>query len=412
MRLPGGAITALGVTQLIGWGTTFYLPAVLAQSMAADTDWSTTEIFAAFSWSLLVAGAISGRIGRMLDRHGARAVMAVGSGGVVLGLLTLASASHWLQLFLAWTVLGVASRATQYDAAFAAIAAIARSGARRAISLVTLWGGLASTVFWPIGHTLGETIGWRWTLAIYALLNLAVCLPLHLRFAAARHATDADPVSPAVPGAAAQGAGTPASVEALARDALAGRERDRALVTFAIVLAAYAFVFSCLAAHLIDVIQGLGLAATTAVGLSSMMGIAQVGSRSLELIGQRWLAPLTVGVISLGLLPLSLLIMLAARGDPLVIAGAALLCGAGNGLVTVVRGAVPLALFGHAGYAGTLGRIAAPGLASAALAPLIFDRVLQSVGARGGLALLSVVGLAAFAGMVWLSRQRPGGSPA
>jgi len=109
---------------------------------------------------------------------------------------------------------------------------------------------------------------------------------------------------------------------------------------------------------LIAVIQGLGLAATTAVGLSSMMGIAQVGSRSLELIGQRWLAPLTVGVISLGLLPLSLLIMLAAGGDPLLIAGAALLCGAGNGLVTVVRGAVPLALFGHAGYAGTLGRIA------------------------------------------------------
>jgi MFS family permease len=410
VRLPGGAITALGITQLIGWGTTFYLPAVLAQSMAADTGWSTTEIFAAFSLSLLVAGAVSGRIGRMLDRHGARAVMAVGSGGVVLGLLTLASASHWLQLYLAWVVLGVASRATQYDAAFAAIAAITGSGARRAISLVTLWGGLASTVFWPIGHTLGETIGWRWTLALYALLNLAVCLPLHLRFAAAGRAAGAATVSPALVPAAAPGIEPPGTAEDAARDALAGRERDRALLTFAIVLAAYSFVFSCLAAHLIGVIQGLGLAATTAVGLSSMMGVAQVASRSLELIGQRWLAPLTVGVISLGLLPLSLSIMLAARGDPLLIAGAALLCGAGNGLVTVVRGAVPLALFGHVGYASTLGRIAAPGLASAALAPLIFDRVLQAVGARGGLVLLTVVGLAAFTGMLWLSRQRPAGS--
>ena len=262
-------------------------------------------------------------------------------------------------------------------------------------------------MFWPIGHTLGETIGWRWTLVLYALLNLAVCLPLHLRYAAARRGTGTAPVPAGGLPAAAPGIEPRGTAESVARDALAGRERDRALLTFAIVLAAYAFVFSCLAAHLIEVIQGLGLAATTAVGLSSMMGVAQVASRSLELIGQRWLAPLTVGVISLGLLPLSLLIMLAAGGDPLVIAGAALLCGAGNGLVTVVRGAVPLALFGHVGYASTLGRIAAPGLASAALAPLIFDRVLHAVGARGGLVLLTVVGLAAFTGMLWLSRQRP-----
>ncbi len=405
MRLPGGAVTALGITQLIGWGTTFYLPAILARSMAADTGWSTTEVFAAFSWSMLVAGAVSGRIGRAIDRHGARVVMGTGSLVVALGLLVLAGASHWLQLFVAWTLLGVASRATQYDAAFAAIAAISGSGARRAISLVTLWGGLASTVFWPIGHALDDALGWRWTVAIYALVNLAICLPLHLRFAAARH--------PVPTGEASIGTGStavPPPSLATGVDhagALQGKERDRALLTFAIVLSAHTFVFASLAAHLIDVMQGLGLAATTAVALSSTIGIAQVGARSLELLGQRWLAPLTVAVISLGMLPLSLAMMLAAQADPFVIAAASLLYGAGNGLVTVVRGAVPLVLFGHAGYATTLGRVAAPGLATAALAPLIFAWVLEAVGARGGIVLLTVIGLAGLAGMIRLARRTP-----
>ena len=404
MKLPGGAVTALGITQLIGWGTTFYLPAILARSMAADTGWSTTEVFAAFSWSMLVAGAVSGRIGRAIDRHGARLVMGAGSLVVALGLLTLAVASHWLQLFVAWTLLGVASRATQYDAAFAAIAAISGGGARRAISMVTLWGGLASTVFWPIGHALDEALGWRWTIAIYALVNLAICLPLHLRFAAARHPAPTGAAPNAVPPPAPPTGVDPAG-------ALHGRERERALLTFAIVLSAHTFVFASLAAHLIDVMQGLGLAATTAVALASTIGIAQVGARSLELLGQRWLAPLTVAVVSLGMLPLSLGMMLAAQADPFVIAAASLLYGAGNGLVTVVRGAVPLVLFGHAGYATTLGRVAAPGLATAALAPLIFAWVLEALGARGGIVLLTLIGLAGLAGMVRLARRTPAAAP-
>ena len=435
MKLPGGAVTALGITQLVGWGTTFYIPAVLGHTMAVDAGWSTSEVFGAFSWSLLVAGAVSRRIGHAIDLRGARAVMATGSIGVVLGLLMLASASHWIQLFLAWTLLGVASRATQYDAAFAAIAALTGAGARRAISMITLWGGLASSVFWPLGHLLDETLGWRWTVAIYALVNLVICLPLHLRFASERRASAVatDPRSdrpgtwptavppaaapnpaspnPASPHPASPAAAAPASgASTAAQGALHGPERERALLVFAVVLSAFSFVFSCVAAHMITLLQGLGLAAATAVGLSSIMGIAQVGARFLEMTAQRWFAPMSIGVIALALLPVSLTVMLAAGAAPTAIAAACVIYGAAIGLVTVVRGAVPLVLFGHAGYATTLGRIAAPGLATAALAPLLFDWILGTLGAHGALVLLLAIALTSLAGMLWLARQQVGAS--
>jgi len=417
-RLPGGAVTALGLTQLIGWGTTFYIPAALAHVIAADTGWTLTEVFAAFSWNLLIAGLASRVIGEAIDRLGARAVMSAGSAGVVAGLLTLASATHWLQLFAAWSMLGFAARASQYDAAFAAIAAIEGHRARRAISLITLWGGLASTVFWPFGHLLAEALGWRWTIAVYAALNLLVCLPLHLSLPARSASApaprreppastpDEDRGAPAAPDDHSAQHRTPGD----ARDAegsLPDKVRDRALLVFSAVLAGYSFVFSALSAHLIVLVQGLGLAAAAAVGLSSIKGVAQVGARFLELIGQRWLGPIAIGVIALGLLPLSMLIMLAAPPDPLVLATAIVIYGAANGLTTIVRGAVPLALFGHAGFGATLGRIAAPGLISAALAPLAFAWVLERAGARAGLGLLAAIGLAGLAGMLWLARRPP-----
>lgn len=397
-RLPGGAATALGITQLIGWGTTFYIPAVLAHVIAADAGWSLTEVFAAFSWNLLVAGLVSRPIGRAIDRAGARAVMSAGSAAIVVGLLLLATAAHQVQLFAAWTVLGVGARAAQYDAAFAAIAAIEGPRARRGISLITLWGGLASTAFWPIGHLLGEALGWRWTIAIYALLNLAVCLPLHLRLPVAPR----DAHRAGQPAAAMPLAGTePPSAEGR----IHGQARDRAMLVFASVMTAYSFAFSALSAHLIVLLQGLGLAAAAAVGLSSIKGVAQTAARFLELIGQRWLGPIAIGLIALGMLPLSLLTMLAAPPDPLAVAAATLVYGAANGLATIVRGAVPLALFGHAGYATTLGRIAAPGLISAAFAPLAFAWVLENAGPRAGLAGLAALSLLSFGGMVWLARR-------
>ena len=154
------AVTALGITQIVGWGSTYYSSAVLFAPMAADTGWSITLVFGAFSWAMLLSGLVSRRIGDLAERHGERRVMTAGSLAIVAGLLLLASAHHPVQLVLAWTLLGVAMRASLYESAFSALARLAGSGARRAISVVTLWGGLASTVFWPFGHWLVGQWGW------------------------------------------------------------------------------------------------------------------------------------------------------------------------------------------------------------------------------------------------------------
>ncbi|MEK9721105.1 MAG: MFS transporter, partial [Quisquiliibacterium sp.] len=299
----------------------------------------------------------------------------------------MSSAHHWVTLFAAWTVLGVATRAAQYDSAFAAIAEILGSGARRAISMITLWGGLASTVFWPVGHALGQSMGWRATMVVYALLNLLICLPLHLALPRQRSERKA------VPATAAQSRSSQGSTANHAPQAptasLNERDRERAMLVFALVLAGYSFVFSALSAHLIVLLEGIGLAAAVAVGLSSIKGIAQVAARFLEMVGQRWLSAITIGVIALAMLAGSMLMLVLMPPDPLLLAIATIVYGAANGLTTIVRGAVPLALFGHAGFGGTLGRIAAPGLVTAAIAPLAVASIIELSGPRTALELLA-----------------------
>ena len=173
-------ITALGITQIIGWGTTYYALGALSLDIAADRQWSKFLIFGAFSAALLISGFISRAAGRAIDDHGGRRVMAAGSCLAGLGCLILSAATEpWIYV-LGWLVLGPAMRLILYDAAFPALAQVAREKSRRSISYLTLFGGLASTVFWPVSHVLSQEIGWRNTFLVYALLHLLLCLPLHL----------------------------------------------------------------------------------------------------------------------------------------------------------------------------------------------------------------------------------------
>ncbi len=183
MAAVGPAIAALGISQIVGWGTTHYMPAILTAPMATGLGLSPTAVFGGFSWGILVAGLTARTTGRLIDRLGARKVMSAASASAAAGLLALAAARGLVGMLVGWTLLGLALRSILYDGAFAALTVLAGAGARRAISLVTLFGGLASTVFWPIGHWLDAELGWRTTLVVYATLNLAVCLPLHWHFA-------------------------------------------------------------------------------------------------------------------------------------------------------------------------------------------------------------------------------------
>ncbi|HEY0878121.1 MAG TPA: MFS transporter [Zeimonas sp.] len=384
----GAAIAALGLTQIVGWGTTHYLPAILADSIAGGIGASPTLVLGAFSWGLLVAGASARASGRLMDRHGARAVMTIASLLVALGLLAMSFARGWPLLFAGWTLIGLAMRSVLYDGAFAAMASLAGPGARRAISLLTLFGGLASTVFWPLGGWLDSVYGWRTTLQVYALLNVVPCALLHARFAGNRRTTVAQAHE-------ANPAASPIGLEA--------RHAQAALQLAALAFTLHAFVQSAMAAHLVQLLAGFGFGAAVAVSAASLMGVAQVLARIGEMALQRRLSAVAVSVPSVALLPAAFAVALALPPSPTSAALFVLLYGCANGLMTVVRGALPLAVFGSVGYAELLGRIAGPGFVAAAAAPVLFSALIEAAGPAAGLALLGVLSLGALGAIVVLA---------
>src|SRR5207247_1196141 len=197
------AFVALGITQITAWGTSYYCLGVLAGPIGRDTGWSRGFIFLGFTVALLVMGLVSRTVGRTIDRHGARAVMTLGTVLVSTGLFALAHARNETAYLAVWAFLGLGMRLCLYDAAFAALVQVAPSRGRTAISYLTLFGAFASSVFWMVGHALNERVGWRQTLVLFAIINLAVCLPLHW-FGLARRETgrgEAVPVGGAPPAA-------------------------------------------------------------------------------------------------------------------------------------------------------------------------------------------------------------------
>lgn len=392
------AVLALGITQITAWGTTYYLLGVLATPIMKDTGWSRSIVFLGFSIALLVMSLVSTRIGRMIDQRGGQFVMSLGSIACAIGLGALAFVtSEWAYLAV-WAFLGIAMRMTLYDAAFSAIVQVDVARGRRAISYLTLFGGFASSVFWPIGHYLATGIGWRQTLILFALLNLAVCLPLHWLGLPRRRPEPATKSSGASAAPAAHG------------QPLEGRARLIAMVLFAGVMSLNGFAMSALSVHLVPVLEATGIGTVAAVWLASLKGVAQVGGRIVEMTAWRNFHPVTVGRIALALVPLSLLIVYLGSASFAVALAFTLILGSGQGIITIVRGAVPLALFGSNGYGEVLGRIATPILLMNALAPLAFALVVDAFGPRAGdgllLACATIAWLAFEATAHWYRNQQ------
>lgn len=383
-------ICGLGLTQIIGWGTTYYMLGALSQDIARSTGWSGTLIFGAFSGALLLSGLISRHGGRLLDRIGGRRVMIAGSLFAGLGLSLMGLVPHPAAYVTGWLLLGLAMRFATYDAAFASLTQIVGQGARRAISYLTLFGGLASTVFWPVSHYLALNIGWSHTLLVYAGLNLFICLPIHWRVLRGAHGDGAaeHPAQPSTHG-------------------LAGRGRLMAIGLFATALALNGLVFSAISAHAVPLFQGLGFAGDEAVFMAALIGPSQVASRLGEIVMGRRLTPMHLGLIAFGLLPVAVgLFALLGFSWPAAIVFA-VLYGASNGLVTIAKGAVPLMLFGTRGYGEVLGVISAPNLILNAAAPLLFALLLGVVTPQASLLVAGAAALASTLFMLWLSRLHP-----
>jgi MFS family permease len=385
------AVNALGLTQITAWGTSFYCLGVLAKPIVADTGWTMTTVFLGFSVALIVMGLISTWVGRLIDRLGARLVMSIGTIVLSAGLLALSQVSDQVTYLAVWAVIGVGMRCCLYDAAFAALVQIAPTRGRKAISYLTLYGAYASTVFWVIGHYLNEAYGWRGTLAAFAAINLAVCLPLNWLGLSRRE--DAEEAAPAA--AAATSPDGPV---------LEGHMRVVGIVLFALIMSINGFVFGVISLQLVPILEAAGLVGATAVWVASLKGHGQFAGRVVEIVFGRNLKAMTIARIAIGVVPASLILLFVAREELWLLVAFTLVLGAAQGVITIVRGAVPLALFGAKGYGEVLGLIATPILLVNAFSPAVFALLVDQFGWQASLYALLGCSLATWAAIELMSR--------
>lgn len=394
--VPRRVVVCLGVSQFICWGISYYLMGAIGEAMAQDLGWERTVLHGGFALALLVMGTVSGAAGRLVDRQGGRRAMVMGSVLQVAGCLGLAAAPNGLAYYAAWVVLGVAMRLTLYDAAFAALAHLAGSAARQPMAQITLLGGLASTAFWPLGHVLSAALGWRGTLLVYAALAL-LTVPLHLAIPR-RGAGSLGRVGPSRPERDAPAAPL----------AAAGRARLWGAALFAAMTTLANFLNAGMSAHMVGMLSGLGLALPLAVGVAALRGLGQSAARLAEVLFGARLHPLGLGSLAALLMPLGCLAGLVAGGRVEAAVAFALLYGAGNGLLTITRGTLPLVLFDHRTYGGFVGRLVAPGFVVSACAPVAYAALIERAGAGAAMALsLGVAALVLLASLALQWRFAP-----
>jgi MFS family permease len=380
-------VTALGTAQTLAWASSYYLPAVLADPIAADIGVGRSWIFAAFSMALLIAAFAGPRIGRAIDRRGGRGVLALSNVTLAGGLVALALANGPAALFGAWAVLGVGMALGLYDAAFATLTAVYGEKARDPITGITLFGGFASTVGWPVSSFLSDAWGWRDACLVWAALHLIIGLPLNLLLPRRPHIQDDTSL---------------AHAQQQAVKAAAGWKPYREMLLLAFVFSAAWFVTGAMAAHLPRLLETAGATPFEAIAAAALMGPAQVAARVVEFLVLRGVHPLVSARIATALHPLGAA-ALAVLGPP----GAAVFAafyGAGNGLLTIARGTVPLAIFGPHGYGARTGLLGAPARASQAFAPLLFGLLIDRMG-TWAIAVSAALCLAALGALFRLSAK-------
>ncbi len=381
-------IAILAATQLISWGTLYYAFAIVAGDIGRDLGLRAEIVFGAFSWSLLVAGLAATPVGILIDRHGGRLMMAGGALLCGAGLILLSQAQGPVGYFYAWTVLGLAMSGALYEAAFATLNYRYGAGARRAISTLTLFGGFASTVFWPLTLHLNTVAGWRETYLCYGLLQWIVCVPLLLLLDAA-------------PSRAAAVITRAAGPDFSLRQAL----RHPAFWSLAVAFSANSFIFSALAVHLIPILQGYGHAPATVVLMAALIGPMQVAGRLAEMTIARRVHPATIGKICFAILPAALLALLFFGHRQWAMAVFCVLYGLANGVLTIVRGTVPQLLFGARNYGAIAGALSGPSLLAKAAGPLVVAAVIHNDPAPAPLfGMLFAFALASMAFFAWAVR--------
>lgn len=386
-------IVVLGIGQVLVWGSTYYLPAVLAKPTADATGWPLSWVIGGLSLGLLLSGLVSPKVGNLIERHGGRPVLVGGALLAAVGQFGLAFAPNLPMYIAAWLVLGVAMGAGLYDPAFAALGRLYGQQARTAITSLTLIAGFASTICWPFSAVLLDWFGWRGACLVYGVLNLCLVAPLY-GLGLPREGPREVVTRPQPTGIA--GATLPS-----------GRMYALLFCLVALSLTLASVIAAVVSVHLLTVLELRGVKLATAVALGTLIGPCQVGARLIDLaFGQRF-HPVWEMLIASLLVVLGLGLLFTDAGAVVV---GLIVYGAGIGLRSIVRGTLPLALFGPVGYASLMGRLAFPMLVAQAAAPSIAAVVLDRLGARGLMAALfwtAVATLVAGALLVPFVRRKP-----
>ncbi len=378
-------VLALGSAQTLAWGSTYYLPAILAEPMASELGISTGNVFAAFSLALIVTAVLGPLSGKRIDHHGGRDVLALSSVVFAVGLAMLGLANGPLMLWAGWLVIGIGMALGLYESAFSTLAGIYGRDARGAITGITLLAGFASTVCWPISGWLNAEFGWRATCLTWAGAHLLLGLPLNRLLIPVG-------VQPA-----------PTAAEQAQTNDRSGAGLTMALLAF--VFAATWFTSTAMAAHLPRLLQESGLSAAAAIGIAALVGPAQVGARCLEFVLLQRFHPLISARLAAIAHPIG------AAGVMLVGAPATtafvLLHGGGNGILTIAKGTLPLAIFGPHGYGLRQGLLMVPARFAQAFSPLVFALLIDDFGTRA-LWLSAGLGVLAYAALTFLQRRAHG----
>ena len=298
-KIPAAALWALGLTQIIGYGTLYYSFSILVPSIAREFVWPEQWVFGALSASLLVGGILAPTAGRWADRFGAGRVMTLGSIGAAAALVACALAPGRVTFVLALVMMELASAFVLYSAAFVAIVQIGGGNAQRSITHLTLIAGFASTLFWPLTATLHAHLSWREVYFVFAAMNLAICLPVHAWLARlSRRMSDSPSPLPTIARAMSK--------------TIAFDPRDRSRV-FLLMLAGFAvegFVLSSILVHMVPLTTALGLGSAGLL-VTTLFGPSQVASRLINMLFGGRLAQTWLAVIGATLLPLGLFTLLA-----------------------------------------------------------------------------------------------------
>jgi predicted MFS family arabinose efflux permease len=381
---------ALGIAQTIAWASSYYLPAILAAPIARDLGLSPTWVFAALSGALVISGLLGPRVGHAIDTFGGRGLLAISNLVFAAGLLLLSMAHGAAVLIAAWVLLGIGMGMGLYEAAFATLTRIYGTHARRTITGITLIAGFASTLGWPLTTWLDSEYGWRVACQVWAAIHIVLALPLNLSLP---RAVPLDQMpQPAVRAGPQPGA----------------QSETFAMVLLAYMFAAASFVSSGISAILPTMLVAFGATPAQALLAGALVGPAQVGARLLE---AGWLGrfhPLLSARLAMLMNPIGVVALVL--GGPLLASTFTVLYGAGNGIITIARGTLPLVLFGPAGFGRRVGMISLPSRVTGAAAPLALGLMVEHIGSNA-LWISALVSVSAFLALLLLRTEQARSTP-